>query len=49
VERNDEWYTDAEVTGKTRVRLCPNTCTFARSLPDAKLDVVLGCPTVTID
>lgn len=39
-----EWY--VEGTGPTAtVHLCPSTCAAARSVPGAKLDVVLGCQT----
>jgi hypothetical protein len=41
------WYYD-NATAPTRIFLCPNTCAVVQSDPNASLQIVLGCVTVSV-
>lgn len=48
LSRKDEWYIEGSGAA-AKVRLCPSTCAYARSVKEATLDVVLGCKTKLIN
>lgn len=41
------WYYD-NATAPTRIFLCPNTCSVVQADPNASLQIVLGCETVSV-
>ena len=43
----DAWYYD-DATKPTRIITCPDTCTMIQSTTGAKIDILLGCPTIVI-
>lgn len=43
----DAWYYD-DATKPTRIITCPDTCTMIQTTTGAKIDILLGCPTIVI-
>jgi hypothetical protein len=47
--KRDEWYSEVEDSGTAKVRLCPESCNYARLLAGAFVEVVYGCKSRRID
>lgn len=43
----DAWYYD-DATAPTRIIACPDTCDMIQATEGAKIDILLGCPTIII-
>jgi hypothetical protein len=44
----DGWHFD-DADNPTRILACPETCAVIEALPDAKIDILLGCATIALE